>query len=894
MLMNNNLDKSQLPVVQANKGYHLVLAPPGCGKTHILAERIKNARAEGVAFKDMLCLTFTNRAAREMESRIESLLHEDDISELQIGNVHHFCSKFLFEENKVPADASIIDDEEAVSIIADYRNEDDERIIGDYQRYKGYQQIIFFSHLIYQLKHKHPWEIFLHPECLSREDREVVKYICKAQRIEYNADAIIHIYEHAEVYMDDVNNFGVDHTLASKMLALLHKMYFASCYERYKTENHLLDFEDLLLFTYDVYKKDKDSKHYKWIQVDEVQDLNGMQLAIIDLLTDKDNPVVMFLGDEQQAIFSFMGAKTDTLNLLKLRCKDNIHHLIKNHRSPKYLLDIFNTYAEKKLKIDKDLLPITDNDIEADEDSLKLLYSNTIEDEIINIVAQAKELHRKNKEETTAIIVNSNADADKISKAMSKIHLTHFKVSGKDLFDTPAMKLLLSHLSILSNEHNFIAWTRLMKGVNALDTNALSRRFNRKLKQLSISPTDLLAYKENTYVNDFLNAFHQQEIVVFDTETTGLDVFTDDIIEISAIKIKEGKIVGEPLDLYIYTDKPILQKLGTKENPLYEIYHKKLASGELLKANDALNKFIEFVDNSTLIGHNINYDYHILDNCLKRYANDCMDNHSYKYFDSLKLIRLLEPSLRSYKLEYLLERFQLEGINSHQSIDDVKATISLINYCADKAQLVVEKQMDFLNHKQVFKVANKLRAYYGEIYKEAKASLYEIHSTAEPILITSLVKAHNAFVADKTIDTVKRLDYVLRYIKLDLIGEDIGHNALVDQLSHFMMDINTMKESDFCNSKSIKERIYVTTIHKAKGLEFDNIIVFDAVNGRYPNAYNKNSKENEEDARKFYVALSRAKKRVLIAYALSQVDRYGNIHNREITPFMNDILKYFN
>ena len=81
-----------------------------------------------------------------------------------------------------------------------------------------------------------------------------------------------------------------------------------------------------------------------------------MQLAIIDLLTDKDNPVVMFLGDEQQAIFSFMGAKTDTLNLLKLRCKDNIHHLIKNHRSPKYLLDIFNTYAEKKLKIDKDLL----------------------------------------------------------------------------------------------------------------------------------------------------------------------------------------------------------------------------------------------------------------------------------------------------------------------------------------------------------------------------------------------------------------------------------------------------------------------------------------------------------------------------------------------------------
>ena len=56
----------------------------------------------------------------------------------------------------------------------------------------------------------------------------------------------------------------------------------------------------------------------------------------------------------------------------------------------------------------------------------------------------------------------------------------------------------------------------------------------------------------------------------------------------------------------------------------------------------------------------------------------------------------------------------------------------------------------------------------------------------------------------------------------------------------------------------------------------------------------KQKKEYEEDSRKFYVALSRAKKRVIIAYALSQIDRYGNIHKREITPFMADIIKYFN
>ena len=71
---------------------------------------------------------------------------------------------------------------------------------------------------------------------------------------------------------------------------------------------------------------------------------------------------------------------------------------------------------------------------------------------------------------------------------MSEAALTHFKVSGRDLFDTPDVKLLLAHLSVLSNEHNSIAWTRIMKGVRAFPSHALARRFNWKLKQLALTP----------------------------------------------------------------------------------------------------------------------------------------------------------------------------------------------------------------------------------------------------------------------------------------------------------------------------------------------------------------------------------------------------------------------
>ena len=889
----SSLDKYQIPVVEASQGYHLVLASPGCGKTHILAERIRYARERGVKYEDMLCLTFTNRAAREMTNRIQKVVG-GDFSELMVGNVHRFCSKFLFEQGRIPADSAIIDDEEAVSIIADYRNEDEEGVTRDFNRYKGYQTIIFFQHFIYQMEHQHPWKYYLHPESFTDDDREAVKHICASQKIEYDEQAVVNIYHHAQEYMDEANAPGLDGKTADRIRVLLWKMYYANCYAQYKEENHLFDFEDLLLYTYDIYRSDPTCKRYPWIQVDEVQDLNGMQLAIIDLLTAEDNPMVMYLGDEQQAIFSFMGAKVETLTLLKMRCKGNIHHLQRNHRSPKYLLDVFNDYAEKQLKIDRELLPLSDNDTKATSGDLRIIHSSTIETEHKDISSEALSLYEQNKEDRTAVIVSANSDADRISEAMTEAGLTHFKVSGRDLFDTPDVKLLLAHLSVLSNEHNSIAWTRIMKGVHAFPSHALARRFNWKLKQLALSPSDFLLYPESCYTAEFLRAYNEEEIVVFDTETTGLNVFQDDIIEIAAIRIKGGEVVGEPLDLYIETDKPILPMLGDKENPMYAIYHEKMSTGELLSPSDALRRFLAYVGSSPILGHNANYDYNILDNNLQRYCNGTMQAHENRCFDSLKLIRLLAPSLHSYKLESLLETFQLTGVNSHQAIDDVKATISLVRLCADKAREKQAQQAAFIRHPKVKPFANVLRSNYGERYREAVNRLYQLSTNHEPTLVDELSTAYNAFRSDSLINDIPRLDYILRYLRIDMLTDETVANALAPQLSQYIMDINTLKEADFCNSKSILERIYVTTVHKAKGLEFDNVIIFDAADGRYPNAYNKTKQQDEEDARKFYVAMSRAKRRLFIAYALQMVDRHGRVFNREVTPLMDSIQKYFN
>lgn len=888
----STLDESQRTVVLAQDGRHLVLAPPGCGKTHILASRVRWAHSHGVGFEDMLCLTFTNRAARGMINRIGEVMDGEDLGPLHVGNVHHYCSRFLFEQQVVPADSSIVSDEETISILADYTHDDEERVIRDYQSSRNYQQILFFSHLMDQMRHGHPWSLYLHPEALTEGDREALRYLCNRQKKPFAVEALIEIYPCAENYFDDAD--AAPREVAGKVRTLLKKMYYARRYAEYKADNHILDFEDLLLKTYDAYREDTEGRlrRYRWIQVDEVQDLNAMQLAIIDLLTAKERATVLFLGDEQQAIFSFMGAKVERLNEIKLRCKGHIHHLRQNHRAPSYLLGVLNRYAEAQLGIDPELLPLAGNDEQAQPGDLQIIYGATMEDEIRLICEKVRELQVQG---TTAVVVSSNADANRVSQSLTDQGLTHFKVSGRDLFDTPDVRLLFAHLSVLSNEHNFIPWARILRGVGVFDTHSLARRFSRKLLQLALTPDDLLRYDgTTTYLQEFLKAYDGGEIVVFDTETTGTDVYHDDIIEVSAMRVCQGRVVGEPLDLYIETDRPIPTLLGEKENPMYALYHQKMAAGELLQAEEALARFLAFVGDRPVVGHNVRFDYQILRYNLLRHGGLRLPIPMGRVFDTLKLMRLLDRNLRSYKLESLIDQLGLQGANTHQAIDDVGATVSLVNYCATSGRSRVKAQTDFLAHPRVRPFASKLRAYYGDLYLDAMARCYDLGADADqPALVKELRRAYAYFVEEHKVDEIPQLDDICRYIMMDLLPRQEVANSLDAQLQRYIVDLSTLKESDFCNSRSIRERIYVTTVHKAKGLEYDNVIIFDAVDGRYPNAYNRDKKQDMEDARKFYVALSRARRRLFVAYSMNTTDRHGVVHPRQLTPFMDEIMAYF-
>lgn len=896
-VMDYSFNQEQRTVIEADGGYHLVLAPPGCGKTAVLAERIVWAHKRGVPFSQMACLTFTNRAARGMRERIYERMAgnegistgdkssdqftEEGLEELFIGNVHRFCSRFLFENGIVPEHTAVIDTDTSFSIIADYLGEDELKVLGDNRDRQRYSQILNLQHLMYQCEHHYPSRLMVHRDALQAT---LLKELCLAFGLPYSQDTAIQLYRQSEHFREDGTKM-----LSREARYLLDCLYAAQQYEHYKQANELMDFEDLLLVVYDTVASDAtllrhtgQLRPFSWIQVDEVQDLNPLQLAVIDGFT-APGATVVYLGDAQQAIFSFMGAKTDTLTLLRQRCGDgHFHNFYQNYRSPQYLLDVFNRYGEEQLGIARELLPSTQNHTPSQPRDLLLMDSETNIDEANLVAREVKRLYEECPDDTVAVIVAFNSDADDVSGALRG--LPHFKISGIDFFSTSPVQLLLAHLSVVSMEHNFIAWSHLMTGLHLYSSNSSARQFVRSMMELAITPVDFIDYDGSTYLNEFVKAYEGGDIVVFDTETTGLSVFEDDVVQIAAIKVRQGRVVAS-LNLFVETEREIPPVLGDVVNPLIEEYgrHRHYPHRE------ALQLFVAFAKDSAILGHNATYDYQILEHNMRRYAPELSMAHTWPcYYDSLKLARLLRPRLKSYKLKNLLAELGLEGENSHLADDDIVATQSLMVYCYDRARSILQRQQAFMKHHR--QTVDRFRHLYADLFRHTRQLLYE--QTDRPVLADELQYAYDYLRDIGKMGNLPKFIYIIRYIENDLLLSE-SPRSLAEQLSRHIQDLCTLKEADLCGSASMPERVFVSTVHKAKGLEFDHVIVYDAVDGKYPSAYANTREGDEEEARKFYVAISRAKKSLMITYCHQAVSRWGRVYPKSLTPYMRCLREFF-
>ena len=848
----SNYDEDQKKVISLDKGYNLVLAPPGCGKTDIIAERIARLHGNGVAFDDMLCLTFTNRAAREMQDRIKNRLGRDtDTSDLFVGNIHRYCSKFLFENNLIPLSTSILDDLDTYSIIRSLCKENKNR--ANYFNHidkRGLERILRFQHMVFQIKSCHAEKAMMdYEDCLYYKNEDSRVHIDVNNLCEKSGMSIVELYD--KIY--DINHIG----LFSSMRDTYYMFFIARKYEDYKKEFRAIDFDDILLLAYSaLIDKNITRKYYHWIQVDEVQDLNPLQFAIIDELTAKQNFTTVYLGDEQQAIFSFIGAKMKSLELLKSRCDGKIYHLYKNYRSPKYLLDVLNHYAINELGVKKEFIPDTDFNPEPKDDDM-VIDESPILSLKINGYAVDKAISITEDNDTTAIIVNSNKGAEEIGYYFKHKEVECFKMAGEDIFSSPELQVLISHLNIVRSELDILAWTKIFHYLKLFHNYSFCREFVKEsLFDRCITPLDIIKYNNSSYVNEIAKAY-DNDLIIFDTETTGLDVFNDDIVQIAAIRMREGEIIDK-FNVFLETDRQIPEYLGNERNPLFQT-HK---NAQKQKREEGLKSFLNFVGSTPVLGHNVEYDYRILQFNIKR---DCeiikLDKLIVDYFDSLKLAKLVLPNLKQYKLESLIESLSLPGTNTHLAEDDVLATYELVKYCINKARDVLEKQKLTLSSNNDF--FRKFRQIYTPIYNHTISALYDTNNGEKPALVQEFEYIYDYLISKEIFSRDSKFDHIMRFLEFDVIDK-AKESSLYEQIQNHIKEINTFKEVDLCNSSTMKERFFVSTVHKAKGLEFDNVIVTNVIEGVYP-FYKSNSDDDiKEDARKLYVAMSRAKKRLLL------------------------------
>lgn len=924
--MGKDYTPEQLNIINIDRGYNLILAGPGCGKTEILAERIARAYENGqVAIEDVLCLTFTNRAARGMQQRIKTRLG-NAANDLFVGNIHRYCSHFLYDNAIITEDSSIIDEDDCAEIInTEISNSQIENLIhlrehinaydnpyNDYDnpRFELYDvnwtivnslldidihssgasgsikrekvnkivsqaknRIMQVTHILQQVRLGHKNEVFQHAKLLN-------------SLVRYGNFSSLEDFKDACRDAHYQSNEFVSLSPAHKILSLADKLL------KYKTKNNLLDFDDLLICTYDAYLKDtkKVYKRYPWVQVDEVQDLSPIQIALVDFFTDTSKDfVTLYLGDEQQAIFSFMGSSLDTLEYLKKRCKDHLFRLYKNFRSPKYLLDLYNDYAIKELNVDPDFTPKPKDNATAAKYDISLHIYNSLEQETSRIYNSILNyLLNTDADATTAILVPWNKDASEISDQLKKDKVSHFKISGTDTFQTVPMKTLLAHFNVICNEFNLIAWSRILKQTYAVDTYKEGREFVNHLRECALTPRDLMNDNgNNSYIKQFCKHFDQQTVVVFDTETTGTDVFNDDIVQIAAIKIRNGEVVPHSeFNIFLQTHKTIPPQLGEIENPLKKAYE----SANKVSRADGLTAFLEYIRDCTLLGHNIvNFDYPILRYNLQR---DCLDQKftlSHQLIDTLKIAKLLHPNLRTYKLSSLLSEFKLNGINSHMADDDIVATFEVAKFFRQEADRFLHLQQQCLNERLSKQVIEELNNAYKDCYWHTFNNLYEDKKDSVA-LVAEMEYIHNKLQAICEIRPVENFKIVMDFLSFDVISDE--PNILQAHLFNHLLDLSTYREGDLCDSPSFKEKLFISTVHKAKGLEFDNVIVMRTVTDRYPSFAHKTPEEQDEDKRLLYVAMSRAKKRLIVSGADS-FHMFQDSSSPVLSPYIEPIVKHF-
>lgn len=897
----------QQDVINLSKGRHACLASAGSGKTEVLTERLQRALSKGIDPQKILCITFTNRAALSMLERIKQKLPNQNIKDVFVGNTHALALKLLKDEKyfsytNTLCTPDVSDDLWRLSeirvahtlqkLLPDKFNVRQENISqdsygrGDVVKHHllsviNEEDISLLKERLFDNETKKLLSLIkTSANSLSiRESIGVSRYILSdlesVKSENFNKISYFYIYSLLKPLIKNViKNDALKHEYIQFATDKLSVLYFdtqlekndcsiglfvsvtcllAKEYEQLKKQLSLYDFDDALCSSLEL-----GSRQFSWIQVDECQDLSPIQWLIIKHHISEDAHMLM-LGDINQSIYRFLGASIETTTK---ELGSSKYELPINYRSPQNLVEFFKDYMnsnfpdrfESEVKSCKDKEP----------NALIHVHSPEQQHQQMRLLKHAIKLVKN--EKNTAFLCPTNALVDETSDFLTSNGVEHFRISRNDILTSRVALDFFSFLRCLYSDNDHLAWARLLwnfSKVSSLKDTDGETIFTPQLHSLLIvsklvriggALSDLLE-SENLY-DHFLRKFKdgvERGYTYFDTETTGLEE-SDNIIQVAGVNVSEGRLTGE-IDLYCTSNKSV----GDSE-AIHKISDQTLEE----KGEDFLHqiaRFMSFSTDKTLIAHNLEFDERMIKSNIRKH-----NGAGYSQFCelpklcSLKLSRRLYPQLKSHKLGDLLTEFGLEGVNSHNALDDVKAGANFVNYAYQDLATKIDELDEYID---------KYEATFKRFKGKTARLLSEITKVEGDIDLEYLLDYYFSFVKGNRshpIDNDK-----LKELRRKLVGwskRNFKPKPVKDYLADFISCIQTLKESDLITEN---DNLVVSTVHKSKGLEFDYVIlpsVVDAVIPPYPIQKMKQSKEKDllidEQKRLLYVGMTRAKQQLVI------------------------------
>ena len=542
----NELNDDQKKAVLHKNGPLIVIAGAGSGKTRVLTYRIVHLINEGVDPFNILALTFTNKAAKEMKKRISQSVGDSIAKNIWMGTFHSVFARILRSE------ASFIGYPTSFTI---YDTQDSERLV---------------SNIIKELK-------------LNKDNY-------KAKQIRNRISSLKNNFISPEKYYSVPDLVEQDKISKREEFVTIYKRYNDRCFKA-----SAMDFDDLLLKTNELLNKfpeilSKYQDKFRYIMVDEYQDTNYSQYLIIKSLSDRYENLCV-VGDDSQSIYSFRGANIDNiLNFKKHYPNCSTYKLEQNYRSSNNIVQCANSLIKKnQFKLDKTIWT-------SNEDGDKILVNKSQTDSDEGRFIASSIFQEKNNEyldnSSFAVLYRTNAQSRSIEDALRKINIEYQVFGGLSFYQRKEIKDVLAYLRLTQNQNDEESFRRIINFPP------------RGIGQTTIDKLTLISEKENLSLFDSISKIKNYDIKINSPTIDKLENFQNLILSLKVFSNNNNAldtathILNKSFIINYYKDEGSLESFNRIENIeelINGINDFMLGQNELYESDKSLSKYLEDV-----------------------------------------------------------------------------------------------------------------------------------------------------------------------------------------------------------------------------------------------------------------------------------------------------------